>query len=261
MSIIIVKKDKNYLSSSKEPFNDERLSWEARGIMGYLLSKHDDWQIRFYDLVNRGPAGEHKMRRILKELEDCGYLERHRIQDDGGKFNWTSIVYECSTIPRLSTDGSSTYGLPTDGSSIDGKPRDIVSTDLPSTEQVSTNKENTEQKLKGATTEKIDPLQILAMASKVSYFPKDYAEYHEVVYRMAENHGVNKTTDAMQRACSQWMKTKNKNGRNYPATNLKWIDWAQELLLGGDLPSSTKRELTKEELFDIERAKLVKSGG
>lgn len=134
MSIIRVKKDKNYFAASNKPFNDKRLSWEARGVLGYLLSKKDDWQVRFYDLVKQGPAGEHKMRRILKELEEYGYLERHRTQDREGKFNWVSIVYETPTISRLSIDGLPTDGLSVDGSPTGGKPRDIVSTDPPSTD-------------------------------------------------------------------------------------------------------------------------------
>ena len=63
MSVIRVKKDKNFFAASNEPFNDDRLTWEARGVMGYLLSKPDDWQVRFNDLVKRGPAGDHKVRR------------------------------------------------------------------------------------------------------------------------------------------------------------------------------------------------------
>lgn len=134
MSIIRVKKNENYFASSNEPFNDERLSWEARGVMGYLLSKPDDWRVRFYDLINNGPAGEHKMRRILKELEELGYLERERIQKEDGTFDWLSTVYENSTISRKSPDGDTIYGLSThgsstDGSSMHGKPRDILSTE------------------------------------------------------------------------------------------------------------------------------------
>jgi len=42
MSIIRVKKDKGYFVASNKPFNNKNLSWEARGILGYLLSKPDD---------------------------------------------------------------------------------------------------------------------------------------------------------------------------------------------------------------------------
>lgn len=138
MSIIRVKKNKDYFAVSNQPFNDDHLSWEARGVMGYLLSKPDDWSVRFNDLVRSGPAGDHKVRRILKELEDAGYLVRERFQKPDGTFDWQSTIYEKSTISRLSTYGSSTDGSPICGSSTDGKPRDITSTDLPSTELIST---------------------------------------------------------------------------------------------------------------------------
>ena len=134
MSVIRVKKDADYFAASNIPFNDETLSWEARGVMGYLLSKPDDWTVRFYDLVKRGPAGEHKIRRILKELEGAGYLERQRICDDGGRFDWVSIIYETPTISRKSPDGDTISRLTTHGSSTHGKPRDITSTKLTSTE-------------------------------------------------------------------------------------------------------------------------------
>jgi len=131
MSIIRVKKDKNYFAASNEPFNDSRLSWEARGVMGYLLSKPDDWQLMFRDLINQGPAGEYKIRNVLKELEELGYLERTRMKDEQGKFYWVSTIYE--TISRLPTYGLSTRGLPTRGGS-----RDIPSTEELNTESIST---------------------------------------------------------------------------------------------------------------------------
>src|SRR3972149_3095975 len=89
-SIIRVKKNANYFSASNIPFNDKRLSWEARGVMGYLLSKPDDWTVRFNDLVGNGPAGQKKIRRILKELEKAKKFERNLIKSTGGKFDWES---------------------------------------------------------------------------------------------------------------------------------------------------------------------------
>jgi hypothetical protein len=138
MSVIRVNKDKNYFAASNLPFNDKSLSWEARGVMGYLLSKPDDWQVMFNDLVNQGDAAAHKVRRILKELEEHGYLKRTRKQDENGKFTWESIVYENPTISRKSVDGKTISRLSIDGSSIYGKPRDILSTESLSTESPST---------------------------------------------------------------------------------------------------------------------------
>jgi hypothetical protein len=134
MSVIRIKKDTNFFAASNVPFNDIELSWEARGLMGYLLSKSDNWQIMFNDLVKKGPAGAHKIRRILRELQDKGYLKRERKQGEGGKFYWESVVYETPTISRKSIDGETILRSSINGSSIYGKSRDILSTESPNTE-------------------------------------------------------------------------------------------------------------------------------
>ena len=36
---------------------DERLTWAARGMLGYLLAKPDDWKLRITDLQRRGNLG------------------------------------------------------------------------------------------------------------------------------------------------------------------------------------------------------------
>ncbi len=124
--IIRVKKDARYFAASNEPFNDVRLSWEARGLMGYLLSKPDTWQVQVTDLENKGPAKEHKLRRMLAELRKAGYMNRIRLTIPGGKFNWMTEVYESPSLnPKPTSWGFSTSGL-----STSGKPPDIVSTDL-----------------------------------------------------------------------------------------------------------------------------------
>ena len=133
-------KDKNYFYASNEPFNDARLSWEARGVIGYLLSKPDGWVCRNYDLEKQGTAGGCKLKRILAELRQYGYLRRYRQRNANGTFEWVTEVFESPrlnpTIVSKSTDGSST-----DGSSTDGKPTDVLITDLSNTESVKTKKE------------------------------------------------------------------------------------------------------------------------
>lgn len=137
MTTIRVKKDVRYFSASNEPFNDKRLSWEARGLMGYLLSKPNDWEVRMSDLENQSNAGSHKLRRILAELRSCGYMNRIRITKGDGKFDWVTEVYESpSQNPRPSGKVIKTSGgKSTSGSSTSGKLPDILSTESLNTEQ------------------------------------------------------------------------------------------------------------------------------
>lgn len=96
--IIRVKKDANYFTASNEPFNDPKLSWGARGVMGYLLSKPDGWVVRSDDLIGKGPGGAAQIKRILKELKDNGYIRRYRINNEQGHLEWATDVYESKRL-------------------------------------------------------------------------------------------------------------------------------------------------------------------
>jgi len=128
-NIVRVRKDARYFVASNIPFNDERLSWEARGVMGYLLSKPDDWQTRMADLVNKGPAKMKAIRRILAELRAAGYMSRKRVSVAHGHFSWITTIYES---PEL--NNSTIYPLRIDGVRIDAQGVDILSTELLSTD-------------------------------------------------------------------------------------------------------------------------------
>jgi hypothetical protein len=98
--IIRVRKDRDnpYAQIRRATLEDEPLSWEARGVLGYLLCKPDDWQLRVNDLINRGPGGRERMYRILKELEINGYIRRVCEQGANGKFVWFTEVYEAPQV-------------------------------------------------------------------------------------------------------------------------------------------------------------------
>jgi len=139
MSIIRVKKDARYFSASNEPFNDKRLSWESRGLIGYLLSKPNNWQINMTNLEKAGPAGNFKLRRMLAELRKCGYMNRIRVTLEHGKFDWISEVYESPSQnpnPSKVIIKTTSGGLSTSGSPTGGKLPDIVSTDKVSTDEL-----------------------------------------------------------------------------------------------------------------------------
>ena len=100
VTILRVPKREKYFKVANSVFSDSRLSWEARGVMGYLLSKPDDWQVRLHDLIRQGPAGEHKMRRILRQLEAARYLHRERFRRADGTFDWFFVIFEDPSLAR-----------------------------------------------------------------------------------------------------------------------------------------------------------------
>lgn len=66
--------------------NGGGLTFEARGVMAYLLSKPDDWIIQIEDLMAEGGIGRDKVKNILKELRDAKYLLTEMRHDENGRF-------------------------------------------------------------------------------------------------------------------------------------------------------------------------------
>lgn len=91
----VQERRRDFATIKNEPLNDKRLTFGARGLLAYLLSKPDHWEVRMPDLLAASPAGLTAIRAMLRELEDAGYLVRVRHQDSvTGKFSWESNIYE-----------------------------------------------------------------------------------------------------------------------------------------------------------------------
>jgi len=86
-------RDNPYFFMRRDAAQDDRLSWEGRGLLAYVLSKADNWKIRLGDLRKQGGAGRDVTRRILRELETAGYLTRERVRLAHGRFDWICTVY------------------------------------------------------------------------------------------------------------------------------------------------------------------------
>jgi hypothetical protein len=89
-TIARAKHDKKnpYVKISNKVATDTRLSFEARGLMLYLLSKKDDWVIRPTDLKKQGLGGKDRWRRVRRELHDAGYItqDAEQSRNDDGTF-------------------------------------------------------------------------------------------------------------------------------------------------------------------------------
>lgn len=80
-------KDNPYYVASRAVAQDTRLSYEALGLLTYLLSKPDNWQVDIDDLQRDG-CGRDKVYRIIAELKAAGYLTRTKYRDDKGRWQW-----------------------------------------------------------------------------------------------------------------------------------------------------------------------------
>jgi len=86
-----------YFSMARATAQDNSMSYEARGMLAYLLSKPDDWTILVSDLQMDG-CGRDKTYRILRELINAGYIrDREKYRDENGRWVWTD--YELYEVP------------------------------------------------------------------------------------------------------------------------------------------------------------------
>jgi DNA-binding MarR family transcriptional regulator len=80
-----------------DPFflSDERLTWKAKGLLAYLLSKPSNWRVYIADLVKRSKDGRDAVYSAIKELETCGYVERRQTRDEANRITgMETVIYE-----------------------------------------------------------------------------------------------------------------------------------------------------------------------
>src|ERR1700690_2085368 len=116
---------------------DDRLSAEARWFAIWLCARPPGWEIRagclprlLKDRSRRsGHLGRDLVRRLLRELEDAGYLVRTRIRDTDGRWVWRSCL-NARGLVASTIDGSAGDGPAVDGVTVDGKGGDLLQTEL-----------------------------------------------------------------------------------------------------------------------------------
>lgn len=95
MAVCRVEKNKNYTTMSNYHLRDPNLSNKARGLLSTMLSLPDNWDYTTRGLAKICKDGVDGITAQLKELEQYGYLIRHRIRDNGGRIvDMEYIIYE-----------------------------------------------------------------------------------------------------------------------------------------------------------------------
>ena len=86
MAIIRTKREHNYTVVSNKVYDKNQLSWQAMGLLGYLLTKPDDWQVMVAELVNvtkgtKKPTGNNGVYSIINELKEKGFISVRKNSD------------------------------------------------------------------------------------------------------------------------------------------------------------------------------------
>jgi len=104
--------------------NDPKLSFKAKGLLAHILSKPAHWRTHTRQLAVIGPDGIDAIRSALRELENHGYVRRHRYQDKTtGRWCYDTHVFD---TPQLSTPCPQPQGDFPD----EENPHELVNTDV-----------------------------------------------------------------------------------------------------------------------------------
>ncbi len=85
--IIRAARRHRYAQIEMNAIEDTRLSWAARGLLIYVLSRPDDWRVITKHLVKQGNLRRDGINSLLRELRKCGYVHRKTIRNKTGSFS------------------------------------------------------------------------------------------------------------------------------------------------------------------------------
>jgi hypothetical protein len=91
------RKKNGFTQISNALLEDSRLSWKAKGLLCYMLSRPNNWKINKSDLQNRATDGREALQNGINELKQFGYLHIYRNRLENGSIDgW---VWEYDDTP------------------------------------------------------------------------------------------------------------------------------------------------------------------
>lgn len=155
-NIIRVEKNKDYTVINNTSLCDERLSWKAKAIHVFMLSKPDNWTFYYEEMMQWAKDGKDAFISGMNELKKYGYVKKERRRAEGGKFDYVTVVYEvpCQEEPQVDlsyTENPHTVEpspenpyteKPSTDKPLTENPQ-LISTNIPSTDSLNTNTPNT----------------------------------------------------------------------------------------------------------------------
>lgn len=177
MAVCRVEKNKNYTTMSNFHLRDPNLSNKARGLLSTMLSLPDNWDYTTRGLAKICKDGVDGITAQLKELEQYGYLIRHRIRDSNGRIvDMEYIIYE--RPHTASPDTEKPYMVKPDMAFPRSETPAQINTDKRITDESNTDLSNTHSILSDETRPSV--LAALEAKRKEAEY-RDMDDYREIV--------------------------------------------------------------------------------
>ncbi len=121
MTAYRIDKKSDYTVVDNAFIKDSQLSFKAKGILLYLLSRPDGWEVYESDIAKQSSDGIRAVRSGIHELMEAGYISRQQKRDAKNRFaGYEYVVHEQLPSLRFAKAGNAKAGngtlLNTDGS-------------------------------------------------------------------------------------------------------------------------------------------------
>ncbi len=201
-NIVRVQKNRDYTVINNTSIRDTRLSWKAKAIHVFMLSKPDDWTFYNEEMQQWAKDGKDSFTAGLRELQKYGYVKKERRRVEGGKFDYVTIVYEVPYMDLPHTEKPSSVE-PYTGKPLTEKPStdkpftenpQLLSTDIPSTDSL-----NTDNNQVLTTDTKHAQRLYEFFVSRLQKFPSDKLR-EDIEYYLSTYHDADLIIEAFERA-------------------------------------------------------------
>jgi hypothetical protein len=88
------RRERDFTVLSNSVCLDYRLSMKALGLLVRLLARPDNWKTNSDCLSREFGVGRDQVRTVLNELQEFGYMQLNKVQDDAGHWSSTWTVYD-----------------------------------------------------------------------------------------------------------------------------------------------------------------------
>ena len=211
---VVKNKDNPYVMIDRRPVDNPALSFKAKGILTYLMSRPDGWEVSVADLIKHGTDGEAAVRSGLKELKEAGHMKYTQSRNEGRITGWLIEVYEVPHSP-------------------DGDFQDVENQDVENQGQVLSKLNRKQKRIKEAATPKPPTPDEVKLFREVKGRYPNRATF-ELVTEKIRAVGARllrpATKEDLRPFYVQW------TSKGYNPENLAWLDWA----VSGVIPQNGK---------------------
>ncbi len=161
-TIIRAPRRNRYLVLDQRIIDDTRLSWATRGMLAYLLSRPDNWEVRVTDLQRRGNLGRDGTYKLISDLRSTGYVEFQQARDALGRIRGGSYIVR--EIPNPPHPESPDTDVPEPAAPYPVEPEALTTTEVNLLPSTTTTTHNTKERYSNLD----QPTQVIAFPDWIS---------------------------------------------------------------------------------------------